>query len=613
MNDKYRVSRTALSSLYYRFPGSIFTRYGNTFEIRNIFRNEETDDELINIKNMARLKHRLKDLIVKSYGKRIQAHDMTRSPISTSIDLEIRKYNLNRSDNDCIGGYYNLYPIEFICRECRKIIKLSEKELSTFNGLCACSGRFEQNYVILFCEKCGIMKRLTDAHYCSKHDNRNVRVNYTNRTSLRTWTIECVDCLNENNKYERDVFSLYCNHKNYGNAESNADSVKMRPLTVRDGGLTSPANIKSIDFKTNIDNVDSQNFVMLAIKEDILKLDELSELIPETGEFVNVMDAVNTVYHLCDNSYTKNMASKAMEYINESIEKVKEKYTNLDVDSICDLMYLKNDSESRTYDEYLKDSGVDNKLFSERYDSLRKKYHISEIIYLDNIQLVSSTYGSIHGPVKHYDKDYTPHFEPFWTDIMNKKNVYALSYPFKTEGVMIELDPLSIIQWLELNKVCILDKEALENPGLFLNRMDVSSEEFRHVNKLIHTISHVLIKKSVLFTGLDEDSYGELLFPSNYSFIIYSTSTVNIGGMEYLFNYHMPNWFSELDTDTCDCVFDPSCLNEEGACFNCLHLPEYVCSNFNNELSRVCLIGGRNEYEHGFWRFRPKQECRELK
>lgn len=602
MNDKYQVARTAISSLYYRFPESIFTRYGNTFKINYIFDNEQDDDKLVSIRNETRLKHKLINLISRSYGERIQAHDMNRTPLSTSTDLEIRKYILDRTNDNRNGGFYTLFPIEFICKKCKRILSLSEKELSGFSGICECSGEFEQNTIILFCEGCGIIKPLTDAHYCKKHANRNVKVNYSNRTSLRTWSIECVDCLKEGIDSKRDVFSLFCSHKSYGRLESNADPVKMRPLTVRDGGIVSPANIKTVDFETHIDSVDSQNYVMLAIEEGFLKMSDLVKLLPETDEDVrNIMDAVDLVYNLDSIKYVKNSVSEAIKYINKSIEEVKKEYVDLDVDAICDLLYLKRDSESKTYSEYLNESHSEDSLFYRKYNILREKYHIAEITHLNNIQLISSTYGLVYGPVKHYDKDYVPHFEPFWTNL-NRKSIYALSYPFKTEGIMVELDPSSILKWLKNNKICNIDETAQKNPSLFLNRMSISSEEYRQVSRLVHTISHILIKKSVLFTGLDEDSYGELLFPSNHAFIIYSTSTVNIGGMDYLFKYHLPSWFSELDTDSCDCVFDPSCINDEGACFNCLYLPEYVCSNFNNELSRTSLIGNDDKDTYGFWR-----------
>lgn len=604
VNDKYDDSKTAISSLYYRFPGSIFTKDKSTFQIKDIYPGKN-DDKGIKILNKPRLEHRLKKLIATSYKRRIEAHDMNRTPLSSSMDLELREYTLNRSGNTTYrSGYYSLFPLEFICKKCKKIIKLEERDLPGFNGICECSGNYEQNTIILFCESCGALRRLTDAHYCSTHKNKNVKVNYANKTSLRTWSIECIDCTNERKASDaKDVFSITCHHKNYGKLESNADATKMKPLTVRDGGIVGPVNVKTVDFETNIKDAETQNYIMLAIKENILTKENLINLLPYSGPtFENTMGVVKEIVHQSASEYGKSLFTDAIAFLEDAIERVKKQYEGLDVDAICDLMYLKQDAKSKKYSDFLIELEPRNNLFSREYEALRERYHISEITYIDNIRLVSSTYGRVYGPVKHYDSSYVPHFEPFWVDNRNKTAVYSLSYPFQTEGIMIELDPSAIIQWLESNRVCTIDNNDRANPGLFLNKMNISSPEYTYVKGLIHTISHILIKKSVLYTGLDEDSYGELLFPSNYSLIVYSTSTVNIGGIDYLFKYHLPNWFSDLDTDSCDCVFDPACLGEVGACFNCLFLPEYVCSDFNTALSRNYLLGGGKNNLYGFWR-----------
>lgn len=59
-------------------------------------------------------------------------------------------------------------------------------------------------------------------------------------------------------------------------------------------------------------------------------------------------------------------------------------------------------------------------------------------------------------------------------------------------------------------------------------------------------------------------------------------------------------WFNEVELDVNDCIFDPTCIQEKGACFSCLHLPEYVCSEFNEDLDRDVFIG-EHRYNTGFW------------
>ena len=49
-----------------------------------------------------------------------------------------------------------------------------------------------------------------------------------------------------------------------------------------------------------------------------------------------------------------------------------------------------------------------------------------------------------------------------------------------------------------------------------------------------------------------------------------------------------------------DCVFDPTCIDEKGACFSCVYLPEFVCSHFNDFLDRDVFLG-ENRFKKGFW------------
>ena len=130
-----------------------------------------------------------------------------------------------------------------------------------------------------------------------------------------------------------------------------------------------------------------------------------------------------------------------------------------------------------------------------------------------------------------------------------------------------------------------------------LGRMNETA--FNAVNTLIHTFSHVLLKRSSLYTGLDSDSLSEMLFPSIGAFLIYSTSNINIGGLSYVFENDMAAWFNNVELDVNDCVFDPTCIDEEGACFSCVYLPEFVCCNLNKDLDRDVFLGS-SRYK-GFW------------
>ena len=173
--------------------------------------------------------------------------------------------------------------------------------------------------------------------------------------------------------------------------------------------------------------------------------------------------------------------------------------------------------------------------------------------------------------------------------------------PIVTEGILFRLDPVKVCNWLHANGL-IKSKVVKEGEARnLISHFKTNSDEYRALKMLVHSLSHILIKQSNIYTGLDENTCAELIFPLDASFLIYSTSSVNIGGFEYAFNYSLPNWFSRIKDAAEDCVFDPTCMKEGGRCFSCMHVTEFVCCNFNKDLSRHTLIGG-DLYPHGFWK-----------
>jgi len=59
-------------------------------------------------------------------------------------------------------------------------------------------------------------------------------------------------------------------------------------------------------------------------------------------------------------------------------------------------------------------------------------------------------------------------------------------------------------------------------------------------------------------------------------------------------------WFREIKLELNECTFDPTCIFEKGACFSCMYLPEYVCSEFNKNLDRDVFLGSKR-YKVPYW------------
>ena len=103
-----------------------------------------------------------------------------------------------------------------------------------------------------------------------------------------------------------------------------------------------------------------------------------------------------------------------------------------------------------------------------------------------------------------------------------------------------------------------------------------------------------------MYTGLDSDSCSELIFVNPAAILIYSTSNINIGGFEFVFEHSLNDWFRDVEFEVRECTLDPTCIFENGACFSCLYLPEYVCTEFNHYLDRDVFIG-KKRYDVGYW------------
>ena len=167
---------------------------------------------------------------------------------------------------------------------------------------------------------------------------------------------------------------------------------------------------------------------------------------------------------------------------------------------------------------------------------------------------------------------------------------------------MIDLDKIEVVNWLIDNNYLTIDKVSDEKKAKdILIDIEKNSPAENALLKLIHTFSHILIRRSSLYTGIDDNSCSEILFPKSAAFLIYSTSNINIGGFKYVFENSLNNWFQDIKLDINDCIFDPSCLKDGGACFSCLYLPEYVCCNFNKDLDRDVFIGKTERWKKGFW------------
>ena len=174
----------------------------------------------------------------------------------------------------------------------------------------------------------------------------------------------------------------------------------------------------------------------------------------------------------------------------------------------------------------------------------------------------------------------------------------------ETEGLLFQLDPLRIIQWLAGNGL-ITDPAlttADEARQWMLQNLDPVTSIFeapndqvtRAVVTLVHSASHRMMKSLAARCGLNLDSLAEHLFPLAGAFLVYANkrSQFTLGGLEYVFRRDLGDALTELTAET-RCLFNPVCRDRETACVACLHVSEISCARFNSALSRKVLFGGQ--------------------
>lgn len=187
----------------------------------------------------------------------------------------------------------------------------------------------------------------------------------------------------------------------------------------------------------------------------------------------------------------------------------------------------------------------------------------------------------------------------------------------QTEAILIRLNPVSVAEWLiDCGLRGYATPQTLPDawrvlhsaaPGLQAERWDANSwggESTTLVRTLLHTVSHVLLRK-LDWSGFDPESIGEHVIPEGLAIVLHanSFSGFTIGGLTTLFEQRLHQWLTEAREQGGDCIYDPICSDQGGACSGCLHR-RFNCQYFNNDLNRSLIFGGTTPAGiniRGFW------------
>lgn len=596
-----KIIFSAYSALFNNVDNSVFMRDKITNRITWIYNDENNMNLPIN--NEKRLKQNLFKEIQRQYNNRINKYGLSLYPLSNNDinNFVINKFQLVLDRKKEYSGHYQVFPRTFYCTKCKDFRNVSNEEWESFNiNKCRhknCNGHYKQLSFVTFCPTCGEIEPLYMK--CDEHGHNHLKLKIDNIQTPGSWTLICTECQKEGKDPIKNITYRYCNHKHYGEKICNAPATEKKIIPVSQGSIYKSVVVTTVDVQESVGNIDSIDYIMFGAY--------LGEFDDFDNDLEDINEAILDLEELQQNPKAKRKYNpdyvKELEQLEQDLDDLKIRYEDYNLNELNDYLilsgYFSNNEKQIEFIKYGEECKKDANEY-EKYQNLKTDFKIEELTYIPKINLISSSIGTIKGINKFYEEGFIPHFEPHYSNEDDIIKAYA--YPFETEGLMIDLDKVYIVNWLIENKFISKNKVSSDKEAKdILIELEDDSKAYEAIYTLIHTFSHILIRRSSLYTGIDEDSCSEILFPKSAAFLIYSTSNINIGGFKYVFENSINNWFQDIKLDIDDCVFDPSCLNDGGACFSCLHLPEYVCTNFNKSLDRDVFLGKTERWNKGFW------------
>jgi hypothetical protein len=168
----------------------------------------------------------------------------------------------------------------------------------------------------------------------------------------------------------------------------------------------------------------------------------------------------------------------------------------------------------------------------------------------------------------------------------------------RTEGLLVELDPLLLWRWCSVNGWTAappLAADGQQASGWLLDQMYASpqGEASTAIRRVTHAYSHLLMHALAYHSSYSSNSVAEYLLERQASTLVYVAkyTSFNLGGLTALAEQHLQRWVESATDNAWSCVHDPVCLSERGGCHKCLAVA-FGCERFNIGLDRGYLVGG---------------------
>ncbi|WAC05331.1 MAG: hypothetical protein OS112_01495 [Methanoregula sp.] len=518
-----------------------------------------------------------------------------------------------------------LFPLTFVCEGCGKAYSFDKIERFRYqfekrSYRCTCGGNLRQLDMISY-HGCGKISGL-QVRACATHGYDFITLETNNSSRTSNWRWRCKICGAESGKVMG-----WCS-----DCDQRMETAPFRKSQVfyphsisliNTAGFANPRDYENLDLlklfianylgiisgdefnnfqrtsKTDSRNADSdrvrQDLIQKGVPKDLI--DTIIGTLDGTDQQTRRGDAIHQVDSIItgDGEKLRTLVS-SLQSFRDTIKLPGAK----DIDNVL------HEARSRN------DPNLDRIL---RFPDRLKQAGISEAYVVSDLPVVSAVFGysrSTTNPQECTLRGFNP--DKKYAD---KTPVYV--NPTETEGIVLIFDRWRILRWLQENKIVsdIPDKD--DERGLkqwFLTRIHQEDipiydeipdmlAETKNVYTLIHTMSHVLVRKAAGLVGMDKDSLAEIIFPNVPAIAIYTNNShdFQIGGMHTLFETGIIPWIDMAMESVETCLYDPVCISSDASCHACLHLSEISCMHFNRDLGRHYLIGRKDSRGrmHGYW------------
>ena len=270
--------------------------------------------------------------------------------------------------------------------------------------------------ILGFCETCGNVDTMRKS--CPDHNYDALEIVPEDKEAVSSWKIRCRKC-----GWEKDFKSYPCNHINkfiFGDEKiSNEPNTPFTPINVQRGGLFQSCVKTTVDipstneFKNDskyIDEIIIGNYLNLFHDFGFEKDNEvriIQQLLKQLETYPTQEDRNDAISMGFIPKETFNTAEK----LEEKLLDIRKNFEKYSIPDIVDYLILKefiSSGNNKSYNDFY--NVFNENLSLNDYNNFKQSFGIDDIIHIPDIQLISTSYGSISGINKFYDLEFTPHF-----------------------------------------------------------------------------------------------------------------------------------------------------------------------------------------------------------